>query len=479
MSFYLGIDLGTSYFKAGIFNEQGKAVGLGRCYVNKETVAGETTCELPIAVFWETLYSCVNEAIQNACIKPAEIKTISYSTQANSFVLLDKYDQPLTPLILWPDQRARVIPSNLQALIDKPDFQIITGLGILPDIQSLAAKIDWFQKEEPQLWRQVKKIMSISDYFTFVLTGQKISDYSTSSMTGLFNVPKREWWGEAIRLFNIENEYLSSTASTGTLVGSITEKGAQYLGLSTETLFFLGGLDHHIVAIGAGLENFNYISESTGTVLACVNYQRGYRPRKGVNIAPGLKDDFFFQMAFDENGAVALEWYQKNYILEFSIVELLKIAEDIEPGSEGLVARPNANRFNGLNGFKYIKDFHLPPHFVRAILESTSLSLLKLTKDLDKSGSAKAIIPSGGGAQSCLWIQIKADILNKTFIIPLCSELACQGAAMLGAIGTSNLNGVEEVIENWTQYNQTISPDPNNVEKYRNWFNNKKINNYE
>jgi sugar (pentulose or hexulose) kinase len=235
----------------------------------------------------------------------------------------------------------------------------------------------------------------------------------------------------------------------------------------------LGGLDIHFVAIGAGLEHNNYISESTGTVLACVNYQKGYRPRKGVNIAPGLKDGYFFQMAFDENGAVALEWYQKKHVLEFSIVELLKIAEGIEPGSEGLVAKPNANRFKELKGFRNIKEFHLPPHFVRAILESTSLSLLKLTKDLDNSGSAKAIIPSGGGAQSCLWIQIKADILNKNFILPYCSELACQGAAIIGAIGTSNLDGVDEVIENWTQYSRLISPNPTNVEKYRNWVNKK------
>ncbi|HBY54700.1 MAG TPA: hypothetical protein DEH15_19960 [Marinilabiliales bacterium] len=472
MDFYLGIDLGTSYFKAGIFNEQGKVIGLGRCYVNKESDERKSTCELPITVFWETLHSCVNEAIQNACVRPDEIKSISYSSQANSFVLLDKYDQPLTPLILWPDQRTKKISSNLQALIDKPDFQTITGLGILPGIQSVAAKIDWYQKEDPYLWSKVKNIMSISDYFTFVLTGEKISDYSTSSMTGLFNVPKREWWDEAVRLFNIEKGYLSSPDNTGKLVGSITDKGAQLLGLSTQTLFFLGSLDHHIVALGAGLEHFNYISESTGTVLACVNYQKGYRPREGVNIAPGLKDDYFFQMAFDENGAIALEWYQKKHVLEFSIVELLKIAEDIDPGSEGLIAKPNANRFEGLSGFSCIEDFHLPPHFVRAILESTSLSLLKLVKSLDKSVSAIAIIPSGGGAQSNLWIQIKADILNKTFIIPHCNELACQGAAMLGAIGTSHFNNATEIIENWTQYSQMISPNPTNVEKYKNWCNN-------
>lgn len=471
MSFFLGIDLGTSYFKAGIFDRSGQLKGLGRKPVSKNSGDG-IRCELKVTVFWETLYSCVKEAIQNACISPDEIQTVSYSSQANSFVLLDQFDQPLTPLILWPDQRVKVIPSNLQALIDNPNFHSITGLGIEPGVQSLVAKTDWFRNNELLIWNQTKSIMSISDYFTFIITGKKISDYSTSSMTGLLNVKKREWWQEALKDLNIDEGYLSSPANTGKLVGELTPKGAQLLGLSTQTLFFLGGLDHHIVAFGAGLENFNYISESTGTVLACVNYQKGYHPRKGVNIAPGLKENFFFQMGFDENGAVALEWYQKKHINEFSIVELLKIAEDIEPGSEGLIAKPNANRFTGLKGFRCVKDYHLTPHFVRAILESNSLSLLKLIKELDKAGSAKAIIPSGGGAQSCLWLQIKADVLNMKFILLNCSELACQGAAMIGVIGTSHPVNSKEIVENWTQFKQVIHPNPMNVVKYKNWYNN-------
>ena len=50
MGFYLGIDLGTSYFKAGVFDGQGNLAGLGRCRVNKQTRDGKI-CELPTAEF--------------------------------------------------------------------------------------------------------------------------------------------------------------------------------------------------------------------------------------------------------------------------------------------------------------------------------------------------------------------------------------------------------------------------------------------
>jgi len=47
MSFFLGIDLGTSYFKAGVFDETGRLAGLGRQRVNYVTGAGNR-CELPV-----------------------------------------------------------------------------------------------------------------------------------------------------------------------------------------------------------------------------------------------------------------------------------------------------------------------------------------------------------------------------------------------------------------------------------------------
>ena len=469
MSFFLGLDLGTSYFKAGIFNENGDLLGLGRHFVDKDTKVN-TICELSVNKFWETIRFCIAEAIQNARITSNDIKAVSYSSQANSFILLDGADKPLTPLVLWPDRRVENLSESILSLINRTDFISKTGLGIKPGEQSLIAKVDWYQREQPLLWKKVKSIMSISDYLVFVLTGQKVSDFSTASMTGLLNVHESKLWREATDLLNLQEMSLSVPLKTGSLVGQITDNGALLAGLSKKTLLFSGGLDHHMVAIGAGLTCLNYITESTGTVLACVNYQEGYCPKNGVNIAPGLDVGHFFQMVFDENGAVALEWYKRNFAHDLSIVELLNLASDIEPGSDGLIAKPSSNKFEKLMGFKSVKDLHSHAHFVRAILESTSLSLTKLTKRLDELGLSKAIIPSGGGAQSHLWIQMKADILKKTFLIPQCSELACQGAAMLSAIGTSQFKDVNEITDKWVKYQAEIHPAAVNVCKYENWF---------
>jgi xylulokinase len=77
------------------------------------------------------------------------------------------------------------------------------------------------------------------------------------------------------------------------------------------------------------------------------------------------------------------------------------------------------------------------------------------------------LIASGGGARSLLWMQIKADILNKVFMVPKCSELACQGAALIGA--TRNIQQVDrkEPFGKQTRYAQLINPNPADVEKYK------------
>lgn len=468
MKFFLGIDLGTSFFKAGIFDETGKMHGLGRYPVKKNTSDGNI-CQLDVVVFWKTLRLCIRDAVKVSNISPRLIQALSYSSQANSFILLDGSDKPLTPFILWSDERVVNEFVQLKELVVKRDFLYKTGLGISPGRYSLIAKTGWFQSQQPHVWEKVQRIMSISDYLLFILTGNRISDMSTSSMIGLLDIQEGEWWQDAVDTFNIDKKQLSTLSNVGSFAGNLTEKGAGLVGLSPGTLMFTGGLDHHMVAIGAGIPYSSNISESTGTVLACVNYQNGYTPRTGVNISRGLDDNHYFQMAFNTNGAIVLDWYQSNHAPGLSIPALLTLAERVAPGCDGLVAKSFANEYEGLKGFIGANDDHTHAHFVRAILESTSLSLSKLIKELNRQ-ETEAIIPSGGGARSRLWLQIKADMLNRVFLLPESGELACKGAAMLCMVGMSCFKNMDEAIENQKIIKEAIHPDPVQMEKYKEWY---------
>ena len=450
MSYFLGIDLGTSYFKAGIFDEEGRLKGLGRQYVQK--ISDSTICELPVDLFWKTIRNCLNEAIQMAGIPVNAIRSFSYSTQTNSFILLDTRHQPLTPLILWPDKRASgmELPDG-----DEAELMRRTGLGILPDAQFAIAKLYWFRKHQPEIWKKTRHILSISDFLTFSLTGQITCDYSTAAMSGMFDIVDGSWYSEILERMEIHAEMLPIPQGIGSYAGETTVRAVNLTGLPAGIPFFLGALDHHMAAVGAGIPSNGFISETTGTVLSCVDHVDRYIPQKGLCLAPGLHNGCFFRMIFNENGAASLEWYQKNYAPEYSIRELLEMAAQVEPDCEGLKAFPCAATYPGLSGFtpaSHVRYRH--GHYVRALLESTVYSLQQMVVALKKDSTLPAIISSGGGSRSELWVNIKSVVINTPFFIPECTELSCMGAAMLGALGTSAFDDYHALVSTWVRFRE-------------------------
>ena len=462
MNYFLGIDLGTSYFKAGIFDETGHLKGLGRQALHK--VTNDVICELPLDTFWKTIRNCLDEAIQMATIPANTIKAVSYSSQVNSFILLDKGNNPLTTLILWPDQRA----SGMELPIgDADELMNRTGLGVTPNEQFAVAKLNWFRKHQPEIWKKTAFILSISDFLTFSLTGQKVCDYSTASMSGLFDIVNCMWWNEQLDNFGIHADRLPAPQRIGTYVGPTIPNTSNLTGLPPGISFCLGGLDHHMAAIGAGIPANGCINESTGTVLSCVDYTDGYIPAKNVCTAPGLHDGYFFRMAFDENGARSLEWYQKNYAPEYSIPELLEMAARVEPGCDGLTACSCACSYPGLTGFTHTENIRYHHgHYIRALLESTAHSLCRLVAELKKNSPIPAIVSSGGGSRSELWVRIKSEIINASLpfgedrsgasFIPECSESSCMGAAMMGALGTNTFDNYNDTVNAWVRFKKKI-----------------------
>ena len=68
------------------------------------------------------------------------------------------------------------------------------------------------------------------------------------------------------------------------------------------------------------------------------------------------------------------------------------------------------------------------------------------------------VTATGGGAKSKLWIQIKANLLNKSFIIYECNEAACIGAAMIGAKSFVEEGNLDLLIKKWVKYDEVIIP---------------------
>ena len=458
MELVLGIDLGTSCFKLGLFDRLGHLRGLGRVPVEPDEGAEIGRCELPVERFWAHLRTGLARALEQAGARASSIRAISYASQANSFLLLDNSARPLTPLILWPDRRADPVDPAVQTLWNRDDFLDTTGFR-LASPEFCVAKLRWFQVHEPGMWDRAACVMTISDYLTFGLTDEAIGDEATASLLGLYHLRRHAWWDVALDSLGLRRMNLSSLLRPGSRGGQVSALGAQRLGVDPGLPFAVGTLDHHAAALGAGIGIAAPMSESTGTVLAVVRLTPDYAPSPDYCTGPDASCAGYFRLAFNGNGASVLEWYRRTHAPQHSVVELLRLAGHVPPGCDGLLARPCANTFNGLEGFMNAYGHPGHGHYARAILESTASSLSGLVAAASPEGPPDRIAATGGGAASDLWLQIKAAKLGIPVIASACREPACLGAALFAATATRWFPGLREAAGAMLSPTRAFVPD--------------------
>ena len=442
MALLLGIDFGTSYFKVGLFDETGDMRGLGRVAVVKVTSALGWS-ELPIDSFWQLLRVGLKEALVQANASAGDIVGVSYSSQANTFVLLDRHHEPLTPLVVWNDCRAHPLDPAVVAFGDTVEFQRATGFGgLAPEFASV--KWRWFQTHESTLWSKVARIMTLSDYFTFALTGEAVGDASTAALTGLYATTEKQWWTEALKFFGVPAARLSTPMCPGTICGQTRPQAKALLGLPAGVHFAVGGLDHYMAAIGSGLGRLGDASISTGTVLAALQLVDQIETVEACYHGPHY-DGRFYRLAFDPAGATQLEEYQRQFAPNFTIAQLSALTATVPACAISPIANDGgANRRHAI--------------MVRGIMERISLTHRTLLRRLQVPRPAEQVIATGGGARSSEWLQINANMLGVTVIAPRCHERACLGAAAFAAVAAGRFSRVPDALLAMVHADRIVEP---------------------
>ena len=459
----LGIDLGTSCFKALLVDRRGRLRGLGRATVATDGGEGGL-CELPVQRFWDLLRQALAGALAEGSQPPSSIQGLSYSSQANSFILLDEGGEPLTPLILWPDHRAAGEIGEIEKLMGRGDFLATTGLGIDPCCELAAAKYGWFRRHQPELWSRAARVMTISDYLVWSLTGRAAGDEATTSLLGLWDLRNHRWWDDALKAVGLERSRLSAPLSPGGKIGGVGRRGAELLPLPVGAVMVAGSLDHHAAAIGAGLVG-TPVSVSLGTVLACMQLTPGPLPKRGCSVGPGAMGDGFYRLAFMDEGASLLEWYQRNFAPELSIPELAKLAEQVaSPDARYSVWEPQAlvgvRERVGLEGFAGRRESHGHGHYVRALMRLVAENVSRLMGSLEGPDRLRTILCTGGGARNDFWLQMVADVTGLEVTASACPEPACLGAAMFAAVSCAWFGGLSDTARAWIQARRTFRPRP-------------------
>jgi len=164
MQHFLTFDVGTTSMKCILFDEQFNEV----FYENKEydiKTGPGALAELEAEVYFDTFCACVQSLIAKDAKLPAQIASITFTTQGETMIPVDEAGNALLPAIVWLDTRAEQEAVYIKEQIPQAEFYRATGLceadGALP-----AAKVLWLEKHQPDVYKKTHKI--ISSKFSFI-----------------------------------------------------------------------------------------------------------------------------------------------------------------------------------------------------------------------------------------------------------------------------------------------------------------------
>ncbi len=432
---FLGIDVGTTSVKTTLFDGGlSPIVSLTADYTL--TSSGDRV-EFDAERYYEIIRSEI-EKIE----REHKIDALAIDTQCETMILTDEAGTPLYPAIVWLDNRATKEAEQIEAKFGKKRVYEVTGQ---PEITATwpAAKLLWMRQNEPEIFSRVKRIFLLEDWLLFKMTGKFVTERTLQSSTIYFNIHTGEYWDEMLDFIGVSREMLP------TLFGSAEQIG-EYRGAKVVT----GAIDQIAGAIGAGVVKKGLVSVMTGTTMVLFMPSDGVPPYDEASIVPCHYnyDGKYCLLSWTPTAGMALKWFKNALCESFSFRDLDALAEAVPPGSAGVTFLPylcgsTMPKYNpeARGSFTGLTTEHTRGHFVRAVMESVA-SMLRANLDYLGLGTEE-IRAMGGGAQSPLWCQMKADMTGKRLVTLKNKETACLGSAILAAVGVGYFDSVEQAAE--------------------------------
>ncbi len=465
---YIGVDLGTSAVKLLLMNEAGHI---------EKIVSREYPLSFPHSGWSEqNPYDWYDKTLDglkellSECDKSL-VDGISFGGQMHGLVTLDAQDEVVRPAILWNDGRTTEETAYLNEQIGR---ERLTGYTANIAFAGFTApKILWMQKNEPDLWAKVKKIMLPKDYLAYRLSGTFCTDYSDASGMLLMDVKNKCWSKEMMEICHVSREQLPDLYESFEVVGTLKKEIASELGVPETVKVIAGAGDNAAAAVGTGTVGANHCNLSLGTsgTLFVSSDKFGVDEHNALH-SFAHADGGYHLMGCMLSAASCNKWWMdeilktKDYAGEQKGIQTLGENQVFYlpylMGERSPHNNPDARAmFVGMSMDTTREDMTL------AVLEGVAFGLrdsLEVARSLGIRIDSSRIC--GGGAKSPLWRQIIAAVMNVKLEIIESEEGPGYGAAILAAVGCGTFESVESACEKLVKVIDTVEPDPVLVQKY-------------
>ncbi len=378
---------------------------------------------------------------------PEGERHVGLSGQMHGLVCLDGRDRVLRPAMLWNDQRTGAECAEIEQLIGLDRLIELTGNRALTGFT--APKLVWLRRHEPDVYARIRSILLPKDYVRLRLTGERAIDAADASGTLLFDVARRRWSDEVVGALQIPGEWLPPVSESTAIAGAGDQQAAA-LGVG-------------VIAPGT----LSVVLGTSGVVLASLPSYAA-EPEARVHVFCHALPETWEAMGVMLNAAGALRWFRDAFAPGAAYDDLTAEAAAWPPGAEGLTFLPYLSGERTPHAdpsaratFEGLSLRHDRGALVRAVLEGVAFGLrdsLELLRGLGVE--AEIGRASGGGARSCLWLEIVSSVLGIPLELTEVEEGSAYGAALLAGVANCVFESAEEAVGACVRVRDRVEPNP-------------------
>ena len=478
--YLLGVDGGTEGIRAGIFDISGTPLAFASTSYPTQFPAPSWAEQDPND-WWDALGKSVRKAISDSGISVDQIAAMTVDTTCCSVVPLDDSGNPVRPALIWMDVRSAEQAEQMVATED--DALRINSNGSGPvSAEWMIPKALWIKQNEPENFDRAVTICEYQDYINLHLTGRlgaSINNVSTRwhcdySREG---VPKSLL--EKLDLGELAEKWPQDVFRLGELVGGLTPRAAEHLGLTTDLPVVQGGADAQIGMIGLGVVKPGNLALITGS--SHLHLGLSEKPFHGTGIWGTYADALLPGLHTVEGGQTStgsvINWL-KNLFGESDYEALNRDASKLPPGSENLIVQEHfqGNRTphtdpKSRGAFHGLTLKHGREHLFRAAIEGVAFGSELILESMRTNGFfPESIVVSGGATRSELWLQIHSDVSNLPLTLTKNPDAPLLGCAILAAVGVGIYEDFPTAVEQMVQIDRVIEPNSQAHAEYQPFY---------
>ncbi len=494
----LAVDLGTSGMKVALITVSGKVLGWEseplRLMLTPDGGVEQSPDE------WWAAFLTASKRLLGRDLAPARaIRAVCCSTQGEGTVPVDKDGNALMNCVLWMDMRgAPCLRAHFKGLVNIGGMGLTNVLrwirltGGMPSSSGKdpAAHMLLIRERFPEVYARTYKFLNVLDYLNLRLTGRFAATFDsilTSWVTDNRDPDAIHYAPSLVRASGVEADKFPEIVPCTDVLGRLKPEVASALGLQADVRVVAGAIDNTAAAIGAGAVEDYALHLYIGTS----SWMAAHVPFKKTDVSSSLASvpcavpGRYLMTALQATAGGNLTFlrdnilYHKDELLqEAGVPDIFKVLDRIAartpPGSNGVLYTPwiwgeraPVDDRTLRAGLYNLSLYNTREDILRAFLEGIAFNTRWLLPPVEKFLGRKtpSINIVGGGAQSDVWCQIFADVMNveiKQVLDPIYAN--ARGAAWIGAVGLGEISFAD--IPKLVQFKKIHQPDEKNRDVY-------------